>query len=65
MDEVTRTILDKEVIDMRIMYGILAGLLWAILMIYLTAKTGITMPDNEIQILSIAIIVAGAMAGGD
>ena len=49
---------------MRIFYGILAGVLWSIVMMYLV-RQGMEMPSNKIQILSTAIIIAGAMAGGD
>ena len=49
---------------MRILYGILAGVLWSVIMIYLAGQ-GMKMPSNNIQILSTAIIIAGAMAGGD
>lgn len=49
---------------MRIFYGILAGVLWLFVMTYLVGQ-GMEMPNNKIQILSTAIIIAGAMAGGD
>lgn len=49
---------------MRIFYGILAGVLWSVVMMYLVGQ-GMEMPNNQIQILSTAIIIAGAMAGGD
>lgn len=47
---------------MRFMYGVLALILWCILVAYTTQGIVIS---NEIQLLSAAIIVAGAMAGGD
>lgn len=49
---------------MRMLYGMLAGVLWVLLMATATAKYGATIPDN-IQWLTTAIVVAGAMAGGD
>jgi hypothetical protein len=52
------------VIDMRLLHGIIAGTLWVMLMAYATVRVGVEIPAN-VQWLSIAIIVAGAMAGGD
>ena len=49
---------------MRMLYGMLAGVLWVFLMATATAKYGAKIPDN-IQWLTTAIVVAGAMAGGD
>ena len=49
---------------MRILEGIIAGTLWVMLMTYATARFGVEIPEN-VQWLSTAIIVAGAMAGGD
>ena len=48
---------------MRFVYGLLAFVVWAMLLGYAqTAGMNIT---NEVQILSFAIVIAGAMAGGD
>lgn len=48
---------------MRFVYGLLAFVVWSMFIGYaLTAEMNIT---NEVQILSLAIVVAGAMAGGD
>lgn len=49
---------------MRMLYGMLAGVLWVFLMATAVAKYGAKIPDN-IQWLTTAIVVAGAMAGGD
>lgn len=49
---------------MRMLYGMLAGVLWVFLMATAVAKYGAEIPDN-IQWLTTAIVVAGAMAGGD
>jgi hypothetical protein len=49
---------------MRLLYGFIAGALWVMLMIYAIARVGVEIPEN-VQWLSTAIIVAGAMAGGD
>ena len=54
----------RTVIDMRLLHGIIAGTLWVMLMIYAIARVGVEIPEN-VQWLSTAIIVAGAMAGGD
>lgn len=52
------------VIDMRLLHGIIAGTLWMMLMAYAIERGGIEIPEN-VQWLSTAIVVAGAMAGGD
>lgn len=49
---------------MRILYGLGASILWIIIVCFLWAK-GMKMPDQNIQLLTTAIIAAGAMAGGD
>lgn len=49
---------------MRLLYGFIAGALWVMLMAYATVRVGVEIPGN-VQWLSTAIIVAGAMAGGD
>lgn len=48
---------------MRFMYGALALILWSILGVYMIGQ-GVAV-SNDMQILSTAIVVAGAMAGGD
>lgn len=48
---------------MRFMYGVLALILWSILGVYMISQ-GVAV-SNDMQILTTAIIVAGAMAGGD
>lgn len=45
---------------MRFFYAIVAALVW----ITLTAKIDVTLDDNTMY-LALAIIMAGAMAGGD
>ena len=49
---------------MRILEGIIAGTLWVMLMTYAIERVGVEIPEY-VQWLSTAIIVAGAMAGGD
>jgi len=50
---------------MRFIYGIAAILLWLIAVLYVTATSGMEMASNDTLFLSVAIIAAGAMAGGD
>ena len=64
MDASARTVSGRRVKGMRTLYGMLAGVLWVFLMATATAKYGAKIPDN-IQWLTTAIVVAGAMAGGD
>lgn len=49
---------------MRIIYGCAAAVLWCSACAYLIAKTGASISE-DIQVLTTAIIIAGAMAGGD
>lgn len=49
---------------MRLLYGVVAWTLWAMLMGYARERHGVEIPEY-VQWLSTAIIVAGAMAGGD
>ena len=49
---------------MRFVYGVVAIFLW-MLAISFAASKGMPMPSNDTQFLSVAIIAAGAMAGGD
>ena len=55
---------ERTVIDMRFLHGFIAGTLWVMLMAYARASAGTEIPEY-VQWLSTAIIVAGAMAGGD
>ena len=48
---------------MRFVYGAIALILWCIFGVWIISQ-GVTV-SNDMQILSIAIVVAGAMAGGD
>lgn len=48
---------------MRFMYGVLALIVWCVLGAWIISQ-GVAV-SNDMQILSTAIIVAGAMAGGD
>ena len=48
---------------MRFVYGALALIVWCILVAYVISQ-GISV-SNDMQILTTAIVVAGAMAGGD
>lgn len=48
---------------MRLLYGFVACILWCLVMFFLISEG---MPcSNSMQILSLSIIIAGAMAGGD
>ena len=49
---------------MRILYGIASGIIWAFIFI-LVIVTGDLKISADIQWLSLAIVIAGAMAGGD
>jgi hypothetical protein len=49
---------------MRFLYGIVACFVWSSLCAFLMSKYDMKV-SNDIQILSTAIIIAGAMAGGD
>lgn len=49
---------------MRFLYGTVALFLWCFLMAFVSAKISIKIPEY-VQWLSTAIVVAGAMAGGD
>lgn len=49
---------------MRILHGVCAGMLWILFMAAVSAKCNDKIPA-DMQWLTTAIIVAGAMAGGD
>ena len=49
---------------MRFGYAVVALILWVLLTSWIMAEGGIEL-SNDTQILSLAIIMAGAMAGGD
>ena len=49
---------------MRFLYGIVACFAWCFFCAFLMSKYDMEV-SNDIQILSTAIIIAGAMAGGD
>ena len=49
---------------MRFIYGIFACFVWSFFCMFLMSKYDMKV-SNDIQILSTAIIIAGAMAGGD
>lgn len=49
---------------MRFLYGIVASFVWCFFCAFLMSKYDMKV-SNDIQILSTAIIIAGAMAGGD
>ena len=49
---------------MRFGYAIVALVLWVFFMAWIMTEGGIEL-SNDTQILSLAIIAAGAMAGGD
>ena len=49
---------------MRFGYAVVALVLWVFFMAWIMTEGGIKL-SNDTQILSLAIIMAGAMAGGD
>lgn len=49
---------------MRFGYAVVALILWVLFMSWIMTEGGIEL-SNDTQILSLAIIMAGAMAGGD
>ena len=49
---------------MRFLYGVVACFVWCYFCMFLMSKYNMEV-SNNIQILSTAIIIAGAMAGGD
>lgn len=49
---------------MRFGYAVVALILWVLFMSWIMTEGGIEL-GNDTQILSLAIIMAGAMAGGD
>ena len=49
---------------MRILTGIACGILWITFLAVMASKLGIQIDDNTV-ILTLAIVVAGGMAGGD
>lgn len=49
---------------MRILIASVCGWIWCVAMAWAMSKTGITV-SNDMQILTLAIVVAGALTGGD
>lgn len=49
---------------MRILYGIAAGIIWIYLLAIVMEACNLEI-SGDMQWLSIAIVIAGAMAGGD
>lgn len=49
---------------MRILYGITSGIIWAFIFMLVIATCGLKV-SADIQWLSLAIVIAGTMAGGD
>ena len=47
---------------MKFIAGVFAGYIWCVAMLWLMAKTGFQI-SNDTQVISTAIIIAGAMAG--
>ena len=62
MDKTVRLREEKEK-WMRFIYGALALIIWCVFVAWIIGQ-GVAM-SNDMQILSTAIVVAGAMAGGD
>lgn len=50
---------------MRILYGLVAAIIWMYVVAFLSLKTVSSLPSNDIMLLTTAIIAAGAMAGGE
>ena len=48
---------------MRFVYGVIALIVWCVFVAWIMSQ-GVAV-SNDMQILSTAIVVAGAMAGGD
>jgi len=48
----------------RIFSGIAAGVVWAYIFAFIMAKAGLEISDDTV-FLAMAIVIAGAMAGGD
>ena len=55
--------MEQEGDGMRFLYGFIAFWVWSLFEGYMVTK-GCSLPD-EVAIISMAIVVAGAMAGGD
>lgn len=49
---------------MRILTGIISGMIWMTFLAVMATKLGIQIDDNT-ALLTTAIIIAGGMAGGD
>ena len=49
---------------MRLTIAFVCGLIWCAVMALAMSETGITV-SNDVQVLTLAIVVAGALAGGD
>lgn len=49
---------------MKLLSGVVAGMMWTCVMAVIIAKTGIDL-SNDAGLLSLAIVIAGAMAGED
>jgi len=49
---------------MRLLYACLAVFGWGAFIAYMVSK-GVPKPSDDIQLLTLAIIIAGALAGGD
>ena len=49
---------------MSLLKAFLAGYIWMMAMLFALSKTNVKI-SNDIQLLSVAIVVAGALASGD
>ena len=49
---------------MSFLKALLAGYIWMVVMLFALSKTNVKI-SNDIQFLSMAIVVAGALASGD
>lgn len=49
---------------MRLLIASVCGWIWCVVMSWALSKASITI-SNDVQILTLAIVVAGALAGGD
>ena len=49
---------------MRLKYGVVALILWVLFIVWIMTEGSLELSD-DIRVLSLAIVAAGAMAGGD
>ena len=62
MDAASRTV--ERGSAMRLKYGVVALILWVLFIVWIITNGNLELSDDT-RVLSLAIVVAGAMAGGD